>query len=81
MYELHFAVPMVGVVLCTLNTRRESAMVSILLKHFGAKVFFIESHLLDVGRAARKLLTELHLLDDSAQHDHEHAGRGPKASA
>jgi acyl-CoA synthetase (AMP-forming)/AMP-acid ligase II len=58
MYELHFAVPMAGAVLCTLNTRHDAAMVSVLLKHSGAKVFFVESHLLDVGRAALKILDE-----------------------
>ena len=58
MYELHFAVPMAGAVLCTLNTRHDAAMLSVLLKHSGAKVFFVESHLLDVGRAALKLLAE-----------------------
>ncbi|KAL6907417.1 hypothetical protein ACP4OV_002456 [Aristida adscensionis] len=58
MYELHFAVPMAGAVLCTFNTRHDAAMLSVLLKHSGAKVFFVESHLLDVGRAALKRLAE-----------------------
>jgi acyl-CoA synthetase (AMP-forming)/AMP-acid ligase II len=58
MYELHFAVPMAGAVLCTLNTRHDAAMVSVLLKHSGAKVFFVESHLLDVERAALKIIDE-----------------------
>lgn len=56
MYELHSAVPMAGAVLCTLNTRHDAAMVSVLLKHSGAKVLFVESLLLDVGRAALKQL-------------------------
>ncbi|XP_071913383.1 butanoate--CoA ligase AAE1-like isoform X2 [Coffea arabica] len=34
-YELHFGVPMAGAVLCTLNIRHDSAMVSTLLKHSG----------------------------------------------
>ncbi|CAN6296642.1 unnamed protein product [Urochloa humidicola] len=58
MFELHFAVPMAGAVLCTLNTRHDAAMVSFLLKHSGAKVFLVESKLLDVGRAALKLLAD-----------------------
>ncbi|KAF8780103.1 hypothetical protein HU200_001760 [Digitaria exilis] len=58
MYELHFAVPMAGAVLCTFNTRHDAAMVSNLLKHSGAKVFLVESNLLDVGRAALKRLAE-----------------------
>ncbi|EMS61626.1 Medium-chain-fatty-acid--CoA ligase [Triticum urartu] len=52
MYELHFAVPMAGAILCTLNTRHDAAMVSALLKHSAAKVLFVESGLLEVGRAA-----------------------------
>ncbi|KAL6883453.1 hypothetical protein ACP4OV_010867 [Aristida adscensionis] len=58
MYELHFAVPMAGAVLCTLNTRHDAAMVSALLNHSGAKVFLVDTHLLDVGRAALKRLAE-----------------------
>ncbi|TVU48478.1 hypothetical protein EJB05_08116, partial [Eragrostis curvula] len=58
MYELHFAVPMAGAVLCTFNTRHDAAMVSVLLNHSGAKVFFVESSLLHVGRDALKRLAE-----------------------
>ncbi|RLN19632.1 putative acyl-activating enzyme 1, peroxisomal [Panicum miliaceum] len=58
MYELHFAVPMAGAVLYTFNTRHDAAMVSALLKHSGAKVFLVESHLLDVGRAVLKRLAD-----------------------
>ena len=58
MYELHFAVPMAGAVLCTFNTRHDAPMVSALLKHSGAKVFLVESSLLHVGRAALKRLAD-----------------------
>ncbi|XP_006649346.2 probable acyl-activating enzyme 1, peroxisomal [Oryza brachyantha] len=58
MYELHFAVPMAGAVLCTFNTRHDAPMISTLLGHSGAKVFFVESHLLDVGRAALRRLAD-----------------------
>jgi acyl-CoA synthetase (AMP-forming)/AMP-acid ligase II len=81
MYELHFAVPMAGAVLCTLNTRHDAAMVSVLLKHSGAKVFLVESNLLDVGRAAMKRLAEsnsaaalpvlLTISDDADSDDYE----------
>ncbi|KAI3969943.1 hypothetical protein MKW92_004557 [Papaver armeniacum] len=40
MYELHFGVPMAGAILCTLNTRQDSAMVSTPLKHSEAKIIF-----------------------------------------
>ncbi|CAM0870541.1 unnamed protein product [Alopecurus aequalis] len=58
MYELHFAVPMAGAVLCTFNTRHDAATVSTLLNHSGAKVFLVESSLLDVGTAALKRLAD-----------------------
>ncbi|KAF7050951.1 hypothetical protein CFC21_059244 [Triticum aestivum] len=58
MYELHFAVPMAGAVLCTFNTRHDAPMVSALLKHSGAKVFLVESSLLHVGRAALKRIAD-----------------------
>ncbi|CAL9201643.1 unnamed protein product [Musa hybrid cultivar] len=58
MYELHFAVPMAGAVLCTLNTRHDSAMVSVLLEHSEARIFFVDSHLLEIGQGALKLLSE-----------------------
>uniref|UniRef100_A0A0D9VP80 Serine acetyltransferase N-terminal domain-containing protein n=1 Tax=Leersia perrieri TaxID=77586 RepID=A0A0D9VP80_9ORYZ len=61
MYELHFAVPMAGAVLCTFNTRHDAAMISALLAHSGAKVFFVDSHLLDVGRAALSRLAAANL--------------------
>lgn len=38
MQELHFAVPMSGAVLCTLNIRHNSTMVSHLLRHSEAKL-------------------------------------------
>jgi acyl-CoA synthetase (AMP-forming)/AMP-acid ligase II len=58
MYELHFAVPMAGAVLCTFNTRHDAGMLSVLLKHSGAKVFFVESSLLHLGRDALRRLAE-----------------------
>ncbi|KAM0919806.1 hypothetical protein ACQ4PT_007957 [Festuca glaucescens] len=58
MYELHFSVPMTGGVLCTLNTRHDAAMVSVLLRHSEAKVFLVESQFLAVARDALALLTQ-----------------------
>ncbi|XBH58549.1 hypothetical protein VPH35_079962 [Triticum aestivum] len=52
MYELHFVVPMAGAILCTLNTRHDAAMHYQKNFHSGAKVLFVESCLLGVGRAA-----------------------------
>ncbi|RDX95854.1 putative acyl-activating enzyme 1, peroxisomal, partial [Mucuna pruriens] len=58
MYELHFAVPMSGAVLCTLNTRHDSTMVSLLLKHSEAKLIFVDYQLLDIAHGALKILSK-----------------------
>ena len=58
MYELHFSVPMTGGVLCTLNTRHDAAMVSVLLKHSEAKIFLVESQFHAVARDALRLLAD-----------------------
>ncbi|XP_011074098.1 probable acyl-activating enzyme 1, peroxisomal [Sesamum indicum] len=58
MYELHFAVPMAGAVLCALNIRHDSGMVSVLLRHSEAKVIFVDYQLLDAAKGAFKILSE-----------------------
>ncbi|XP_058767426.1 isovalerate--CoA ligase CCL2-like [Vicia villosa] len=52
MYELHFAVPMSGSILCTLNSRLDANMVSILLEHSQAKILFVDCQLVDIARGA-----------------------------
>ncbi|KAK3029171.1 hypothetical protein RJ639_039726 [Escallonia herrerae] len=59
MHELHFAVPMAGAVLCTLNTRHDSSMVSVLLKHSEAKAIFVDHQLLEVAEGALNLLEDM----------------------
>ncbi|XP_016449155.1 butanoate--CoA ligase AAE1-like [Nicotiana tabacum] len=56
MQELHFAVPMAGAILCTLNTRLDSAMISTLLIHSEAKVIFVDQQLLQLAQGAISLL-------------------------
>ncbi|KAH0701927.1 hypothetical protein KY285_016205 [Solanum tuberosum] len=58
MQELHFAVRMAGVVLCTLNTRHDSAMLSILLMRSEAKVIFVDQKLLEIAQGALALLAD-----------------------
>lgn len=58
MYELHFGVPMSGAVLCTLNTRHDSSMVSLLLKHSDAKILFVDHELLDIAKGALEILSK-----------------------
>ncbi|GFY87787.1 AMP-dependent synthetase and ligase family protein [Actinidia rufa] len=42
MYELHFAVPMAGAVINTVNTRLDSNTVSVLLRHGESKLVFVD---------------------------------------
>ncbi|KAK4368844.1 hypothetical protein RND71_012636 [Anisodus tanguticus] len=58
MYELHLGVPMAGAVLCALNTRHDSAMVSVILKHSDAKIIFVDYQLLDVAKGALEILSK-----------------------
>nr|UPT51118.1 acyl-activating enzyme 7 [Pogostemon cablin] len=58
MYELHFAVPMAGAVLCTLNIRHDSAMVSVLLQHSESKVIFVDSLFLDIAKGAFNIMSQ-----------------------
>lgn len=58
MYELHFAVPMAGAVLCAFNTRHDSPMVSVLLKHSKAKVIFVDHQFLEVVHGALDILSK-----------------------
>ncbi|XP_020573181.1 probable acyl-activating enzyme 1, peroxisomal isoform X2 [Phalaenopsis equestris] len=58
MCELHFGVPMTGGILCTLNTRHDSAMLSVLIRHSEAKVIFVDHQLLEVGQGALRLLAK-----------------------
>ncbi|KAL9680994.1 hypothetical protein QQ045_012775 [Rhodiola kirilowii] len=58
MYELHFGVPMAGAMICTLNTRLDSHMVSVLLRHSQAKILFVDDQLYDLARGAFDLLSK-----------------------
>ncbi|KAI3776533.1 hypothetical protein L1987_46319 [Smallanthus sonchifolius] len=75
MYELHFAVPMAGAVLCTLNIRHDSEMISTLLKHSVAKLVFVDYQFIDVAKGAIKIMSkstatvpQLVLIPDSREH-------------
>ncbi|KAL8476711.1 hypothetical protein ACS0TY_029130 [Phlomoides rotata] len=58
MHELHFAVPMAGGVICTLNTRLDSNMTSILLQHSDAKIIFVDHQFFHIARGAFNLLSQ-----------------------
>ncbi|KAK9106340.1 hypothetical protein Syun_022351 [Stephania yunnanensis] len=55
MYELHFAVPMSGAVLNTINTRLDAHTVSVILRHSGSKLVFVDSLSYPVLRDAIQL--------------------------
>ncbi|KAI3813664.1 hypothetical protein L1987_18393 [Smallanthus sonchifolius] len=60
MQELHFAVPMAGAILCTLNTRHDSTMLATLLTHSETKILFVDHQLLHTALAALNLLKITH---------------------
>jgi fatty-acyl-CoA synthase len=57
MLELHFAVPMVGAVLNTLNLRLDAASIAFQLDHGSAKVVFVDPEFSDLIAAATTLMT------------------------
>lgn len=54
MFELHFAVPMVGAVLHSINTRLDAGSVAFQMDHAESKVVFIDSEFADVMDVAIK---------------------------
>ncbi|CAN7099046.1 unnamed protein product [Brassica rapa subsp. narinosa] len=58
MVELHFAVPMAGALLCTLNIRHDSALVSVLLSHSETKVLFADHQFLQIAQGACEILSK-----------------------
>ncbi|KAF8026729.1 hypothetical protein BT93_F3261 [Corymbia citriodora subsp. variegata] len=56
MYEVHFAVPMAGAVLNTINTRLNATNIATILRHSGAKVFLVDCELVPLAREALAIL-------------------------
>ncbi|XP_022760155.1 butyrate--CoA ligase AAE11, peroxisomal-like [Durio zibethinus] len=56
MYEMHFAVPMAGAVLNTINTRLDAKNVATILRHSEAKVFFVDYQYVPLAREALRIL-------------------------
>ena len=54
MFELHFAVPMLGAVLHTINTRLDSASIAFQLEHAESKAVFIDSEFSELMEQALK---------------------------
>ncbi|XP_058179705.1 trans-cinnamate:CoA ligase, peroxisomal-like [Rhododendron vialii] len=58
MYEMHFAVPMAGAILNTINTRLDAKTVANILKHSEAKIFFVDYEYVPLARDALRLIAE-----------------------
>ncbi|KAK9266128.1 hypothetical protein L1049_027331 [Liquidambar formosana] len=56
LYEMHFAVPMAGAVLNTINTRLDAKNIATILRHSEAKVFFVDYQYVPLAREAFRLL-------------------------
>ncbi|KAK2979215.1 hypothetical protein RJ640_009613, partial [Escallonia rubra] len=55
-YEMHFAVPMAGAVLNTINTRLGAKNIATILRHSEAKVFFVDYQYVPLAREALRML-------------------------
>ncbi|KAK7305633.1 hypothetical protein VNO77_43540 [Canavalia gladiata] len=58
MYEMHFAVPMAGAVLNTINIRLDAKNIATILRHSEAKVFFVDYEYVPKARDALRLLMD-----------------------
>jgi len=58
MHELHFAVPMAGAVLNTLNLRLDAASIAFQLDHGSARIVFVDPEFSDLIAEATTLMTE-----------------------
>ncbi|KAJ8752220.1 hypothetical protein K2173_003828 [Erythroxylum novogranatense] len=56
LYEMHFAVPMAGAVLNTINTRLDAKNVATILSHSEAKIFFVDYQYVPLASEALRLL-------------------------
>ncbi|XP_031495463.1 trans-cinnamate:CoA ligase, peroxisomal-like [Nymphaea colorata] len=59
MYEMHFAVPMAGAVLNTINTRLDANSVATILRHSEAKLLFVDHQLVQLAGDAILKLREI----------------------
>jgi fatty-acyl-CoA synthase len=68
MFEAHFAIPMSGAVLNTINTRLDAATVSYIIDHGESRVFIVDRQLLPVLEEAlqsSQLKPEVIIIDDA----------------
>ncbi|MCH8176751.1 MAG: AMP-binding protein, partial [Proteobacteria bacterium] len=68
MFECHFAIPMAGAVLNTINTRLDAATVAYIIDHGESKLFIVDRQLWPVLRQAletTELKPEIIIIDDA----------------
>ncbi|MCP3690141.1 MAG: long-chain-fatty-acid--CoA ligase [Gammaproteobacteria bacterium] len=68
MFEVHFAIPMSGAVLNTINTRLDAATVSYIIDHGESKIFIVDRQLwpvLEEALASSHLQPEVIIIDDA----------------
>ena len=64
MIEAHFAVPMVGAVLNTLNTRSDGKTLAFMLEHAESKVLLVDPEFVPVAKEALALISqEIYIID------------------
>ncbi len=64
MIEAHFAVPMVGAVLNTLNTRLDGKTLAFMLEHAESKVLLVDPEFVPVAKEALSLISqEIYIID------------------
>lgn len=67
MLEAHFAVPMTGAVLNTINTRLDANTIAFILQHAESKVLLVDPEFVPVAREALAQLSQAALEKDSAE--------------
>lgn len=68
MFEAHFAIPMAGAVLNTINTRLDASTVAYIIDHAESKLFIVDRQLwpiLETALETSKLNPEIIIIDDS----------------
>ncbi|KAL9998197.1 putative AMP-dependent synthetase/ligase, ANL domain-containing protein [Helianthus debilis subsp. tardiflorus] len=70
LYEMHFAVPMAGAVLNTINTRLDAKHVASILRHSEAKVLFVDYEFVPLASEGLRLLVADNLEDKACSRIH-----------
>ena len=55
MYEAHFAIPMIGAIINTINLRLDARTISYILNHSKTKLIFVDTEFLPIIRKALKI--------------------------